>query len=128
MSIINCLEKLVTECPYLKEFYEEVSEEDGYSLKEVTFQNKINNSSMKSFSFIFTTNRGYDIGALQNLIDIEFHKHLLLYLKRRLRHLIILDGSENRKVMSIESSLSAEALEGEVGNYIYQINFVLTYI
>lgn len=128
MAIIDYLGKLVMECPYLKEFYEEVSEEDGYFLKEVPILNQIDNSSIKSFGFIFTANRVCDIGAVQNLIDIEFHEHLLLYLKRRLRHLMIIDGNEDRKVMSIEASLSAEGLEEEVGNYIYQINFVLDYI
>lgn len=128
MAIINYLEKLVMECPYLKEFYEEVSEEDGYSLKEVPIIKQVKNSSMKSFGFIFTANKGCDIGAVENLIDIEFHKHLLLYLKRRLRRFGIRDGNENRKVMSIEASLSAEASEKEVWNYIYQINFVLTYM
>ena len=103
MSIINYLRELVSECPYLKEFYKEVSKEDGYSLKEVPVKeplvkNYINGDSINQFGFMFTTNKAYEIKTVENLIDTEFDKHLLLYLKRRLRSLGIKDLDENRKI------------------------------
>lgn len=132
MSIINYLRELVSECPYLKEFYQEVSKEDGYSLKEVPVKeplvkNYINGDSINQFGFMFTTNKACDIKTVENLIDTEFDKHLLLYLKRRLRSLGIKDLDENRKIESIKASLSAEALKDVAGSYTYQINFILNY-
>lgn len=132
MSIISYLRNLVSECPYLKEFNEVVSNEDGYSLKEVPVEeplvkNYINGDSVNKYEFMFTTNKAYDIGTIENLIDTEFDKHLLLYLKRRLKDINLQDVDENRKIESIKASLSAEALQDVTGSYKYQIKFILNY-
>ncbi|MBD7912017.1 chloramphenicol resistance protein [Clostridium cibarium] len=137
MTIIESLRLLIKDCPYLQEFNKGINNENKdntsclYELEEIPtepiLKKYVNGDSINQYEFMFITKEAYEKEVIKNLIESEFDKHLISWLRKIVNNKNLLELDSNRQIQNIEASLTAEALKKENLKEQYQIKFRLTY-
>ena len=137
MTIIESLRSLIKDCPYLQDFNKGINNENTgnesslYEIEEIPtepiLKKYVNGDSINQYEFMFMTKEVYQKDVIKNLIESEFDKHLISWLKEMVKNKKLPEIDGNRQIQSIEASLTAGASEEENLTEQYQIKFILTY-
>ncbi|MDS0525008.1 chloramphenicol resistance protein [Clostridium sp. SHJSY1] len=137
MTIIESLRSLIKDCPHLQEFNKGINNENIgnnsslYEIEEMPtepiLKKYVNGDSINQYEFMFMTKETYEKDVIKNLIESEFDKHFISWIKEMVNNKKLPQIEGNRQIQSIEASLTAGASEEDNLKEQYQIKFILTY-
>lgn len=140
MNIIESVRKYIKDCPYLKEFEDEIVkinvdklEKDAtvYSIDETVcnpiLKNFIDGSSERQFLFIFASREFYGEDVFQNIDNIEFYDNFAQWLENNTKQGILPSLEEGKQALEIKALTPGYAFDNEENLCRYQIQCQLKY-